>query len=170
MKYILVCYDVFSKHVKLYPPKAATTRACLNKLINHYFLHITKPEVILSDNGKQFHLPSWKRKLESLNVQVKYTAVRHPQSNPSERYMKEISKFFFPIYCSENHRTWAELIPHIESWLNNMVTGATGFTPAELMSGGKGPNIFEDFLPEAPEGGGDLCQKTYRKESPKLTR
>jgi len=37
VKYILVCYDVFSKHVKLYPLTAATTRSCLNKLINHYF-------------------------------------------------------------------------------------------------------------------------------------
>jgi hypothetical protein len=94
VKYILVCYDVFPKHVKLYPLKAATTRACLNKLINHYFLHIIKPEVILSDNGTQFHSPSWKRNLESFNVQVRYTAVRHPQSNPSERCMKEISQFF----------------------------------------------------------------------------
>jgi len=58
VKYTLVCYNVFSKHVKLYPLKAATTRACLNKLINHYFLHVIKPEVILSDNGTQFHLPS----------------------------------------------------------------------------------------------------------------
>ena len=141
----------FSKHVKLYPLKAATTRACLNKLINHYFLHVIKREEILSDNGKQFHSPSWKRNLESLNVQVRYTAVRHPQSNPSERGMKEISKFF-SIYCSDNHRKCAELIPHIESWLNNTVASATGFTPAELMFGGKGPNIFEDLLPEAPEG------------------
>jgi hypothetical protein len=65
--------------------------------------------------------------------------------------MKEISKFF-RIYCSKNHRKWAELIPQIESWLNNTVASATGFTPAELMFGGTGPNIFEDFLPEAPEG------------------
>ena len=83
---------------------------------------------------------------------MRYTAVRHPQANPSERCMKEISKFFL-IYCSENHKKWAELIPYIESWLNKTVAGATGFTPAELMFGGKGPNIFEDFLPEVPEGG-----------------
>jgi hypothetical protein len=94
VKYILACYDVFPKHVKLYPLKAATTMACLNKLINHYFLHIIKPEVILSDNSTQLHSPSSKRNLESLNVQVRYTAVRHPQSNLTERCMKEISKFF----------------------------------------------------------------------------
>jgi len=151
VKYVLVCYDVFSKHIKLYPLKAATTRACLNKLINHYFLHVIKPEVILSDNGIQFHSPSWKQNLESLYVQVRYTAVRHPQTNPSERCMKEISEFF-RIYCSNNHRKLAELISHIELRLNNTVASATGFTPAELMFGDKGPNIFEDFLPEAPEG------------------
>jgi hypothetical protein len=94
LKYILVCYDVFLKHGKLYPLKAAITRACLNKLTSHYFLHILKPEVILSDNGTQFHSPSCKYNLESHNVQVRYTAVRHPQSYPSERCIKEISKFF----------------------------------------------------------------------------
>jgi hypothetical protein len=62
----------------------------------------------------------------------------------------------------------AELIPHIESWLNNTVANATGFTPAELMFLGKGPKIFEDFLPETLEG--NLCQKTYRQNSIKLTR
>jgi hypothetical protein len=65
--------------------------------------------------------------------------------------MKEISKVF-RICCSENHRKWAELIPHIESWLNTTVASATGFTPAEIMFKGNGPNIFEAFLPEAPEG------------------
>ena len=36
VKYIMVCYDVFSRYVKLYPLKAATTKTCLNKLINHH--------------------------------------------------------------------------------------------------------------------------------------
>jgi hypothetical protein len=81
--------------------------------------------------------------------------------------MKKISKFFW-IYCSENHKKWAELIPHIESWLNNTVTGATGFTPAELMFGGRVPTFFKIFYQKCLRG--DLCQKTYRKEWPKLTR
>jgi transposase InsO family protein len=139
-----VCYDVFSKHVKLYPLKSATTRACLNKLTNHYFLHVVKPEVVLSDNGTQFRSPSWKRNLEALNVQARYTAVRNPQANPGERCMKEISKFF-RIYCNENHRKWAELIPHIESWVNNTVANATGFAPAELMFGARDPTFLKIF-------------------------
>jgi hypothetical protein len=90
-----------------------------------------------------------KKNLEAHNVQVRYTALRNPQANPSERCMREISKFF-QIYCSENHRKWVELIPHIQSWLNNTIPSATGLTPAELIYRGNGPNIFKEFLPEEP--------------------
>jgi hypothetical protein len=31
VKCVLVCYDLFSKHVNLYPLKAAATKACLNE-------------------------------------------------------------------------------------------------------------------------------------------
>ena len=54
IRYILVCYGVFFEHVKLYALKAATTRSCLNKLLNHYFTQVIKPKCILSDNGTQF--------------------------------------------------------------------------------------------------------------------
>ena len=92
VRYILVCYDVSSKHVKLYELKAATTRSCLNKLLNHYFTQVIKPKCILSDNGTQFQSPSWKKMLAEHNVQVRFTPIRHPQANPSERCMREISK------------------------------------------------------------------------------
>ena len=48
-----LCYDVFSIHVKQYPLKAATTRACRTKLINKYFGEVIKPKVIMSDIGSQ---------------------------------------------------------------------------------------------------------------------
>jgi hypothetical protein len=63
---------------------------------------------------------------------------------------------------------WAELIPHIESRLNNTSASAAGFTHVELMIRGMRPNVFEDFLPKNLRG--DLYQKTYRQKSPKPTR
>jgi len=84
VKYILVCYDVFSEHIELYPLKAATTRACLNKFINKYFGEVIKPKVIMSYNGRQFRSPIWRSKLSENEVEVRFTPVRHPQSNPSE--------------------------------------------------------------------------------------
>jgi ribonuclease HI len=146
VKYILVCYDVFSKHVKLYPLKAATTKACLNKLVNRYFEDVIKPKVILSDNGSQFRSPSWGRKMAEYEVQVRFSPVRHPQSNPSERIMKELSKFC-RIYCNQNHKNWAELLPKIEEWLNRTITSSTGYAPIELIFGAKRPDIFAELIP-----------------------
>jgi hypothetical protein len=152
VRYLLVCLDVFSKYVKLYPLRSATTKSCLNKLVNHYFIHVTKPSMILSDNGTQFQSPAWKRTLTSHGVQMRYTAIRNPQSNPAERCMREISKFS-RVYCHETHKKWAELVPHMEFWMNNTLAGPTGYTPSEIMFGSKKPSLFKNILPSITEDG-----------------
>ena len=150
VRYILVCYDMFSKHVKLYTIKAATTRSRLNKSVNHYFTQVIRPKCILSDNGTQFQSPSWRKKLAEHNVQVRLTPIWHLQANPSERCMLEISKCC-QIYCSQNHRKWAELLPMIEEWLNTTVAESNGFTPVELLFQAKKPDLFEKSLTKSPE-------------------
>jgi transposase InsO family protein len=63
VKYLLVCFEVFSKHVTLYPLKAATTKNCLDKLINNYFPNTMKPQIILTDHGSQFTSFKWEKAL-----------------------------------------------------------------------------------------------------------
>jgi hypothetical protein len=48
---VFVCFDVFSKFVKLYPLKSATSKAGLNKILNAYVVHVMQQKCILSDNG-----------------------------------------------------------------------------------------------------------------------
>jgi transposase InsO family protein len=95
-----VCFDVFYKHVKLYPLRSATTKSCLNKLQNDYFEKRSKPQIILSDHGSQFISSLWKNTLTALNIKVRYTPIRNPESNPTERVMRELGKYF-RIYCEE---------------------------------------------------------------------
>ena len=61
--------------------------------------------------------------------------------------MKELSKFC-RIYCHQNHRSWADLLPRIEQLLNKTVASSTGYAPAELIFDAQRPNIFAKFLPE----------------------
>jgi hypothetical protein len=147
VRYIFVCYDVFSKFIKLFALKSATTKACLNKLVNQYFGKVIKPKVILSDNGTQFRSSAWQKQLQQYGVDVRFTPIRHPESNPSERCMRELSKFC-RIYCHDNHKKWAELLPHIEGWVNNTVSSGTGYTPTELMYGVKRPNVLDKIMPK----------------------
>ena len=60
--------------VKLYPLRAPTTKACLNKLTTDYFPRVIKPSCILSDHGKQFTSPMWKKKLYEVDVTVRYVS------------------------------------------------------------------------------------------------
>ena len=71
VRYTVVYLDLFSKHIKLYPLRAATTKACLNKLTTNYFPHVINPTFILSDHGTQFTSPMWKKKLSELHVTVR---------------------------------------------------------------------------------------------------
>jgi hypothetical protein len=127
VKYLLVCLDVFSKHVTLYTLKSATTKNCLNKLKSHYFSEVTTPQSILSDHGSQFTSP-WRKALSELNIDVKYSPIRHPESNPTERVMRELSKYF-KIYCHTAQKQWPELVPYISEWLNPSASGTTGYSP-----------------------------------------
>ena len=146
---------MFSKYVKLYSLKSATTKACLNKLLNHYFVNVIKPEVVLSNNGSQFRSLVWTKRLKEQGVYTRFLPIRHPKSNPSERVTRELSKFF-RIYCHENHKKWSELLPYIEGWLNKTVASSTGFTPLELMFGCSKPSIFDNMLPKTKQSALDV--------------
>jgi len=82
--------------------------------------------------------------------------------------MREISKFC-KIYCSQNHRKWAELLPKIEEWLNTTVADSTDFTPVELLFQAKKPDLFENIFTKSPqnipkpETIGDKVMKGYAK-------
>lgn len=52
--YILAILDTFTKYIRLYAIKRATTKAILNRIVNDYIPSTGKPEAILSDNGTQF--------------------------------------------------------------------------------------------------------------------
>jgi len=133
---------VFSKLVKLYPLKAATTKACLNKVVNDYVVNVARPKCILSDNGTQFSSKKWKDKLAELNIGAMFPPIRHPQANPSERCKREIGKFC-RIYCNEAHKRWPELLLHIEGWLNGTLSNSTGYSPVELIFNSRRPDMFE---------------------------
>lgn len=128
---MFVVQDAFSKLVTVYPIRRATTRVCHNKLFNHYFEQIERPERILSDHGTQFTSPPWQTHLEEVGVTVLFSSIRHSQSNPVERTMLEIGKIF-RTYCADKHTKWARLVPFEQDCLNLRMHQSTGYTPYTL--------------------------------------
>jgi hypothetical protein len=52
------------------------------------------------------------------------------------------------IYCHDNHKKCAELLPHIEEWINNKVASGTGYTITVLMYGVKRSNVLNKVMPK----------------------
>jgi hypothetical protein len=92
----------------------------------------------------------WKKKLFELDVTVRYSPIRHPESNPVERVMRETGKYC-KIDCHMTQKKCPELIFKIEFWLNTTVSGSTGFTPVELMFNDSRPDIFSKILNKTKE-------------------
>jgi hypothetical protein len=92
----------------------------------------------------------WKKKLPELDVTVRYSPIRHPESNPVERVMRKTGKYC-KIYCHTTQKKWPELISKIESWLNTTISGSNGFTPVEFMFNDSCPDIFSKILNKTKE-------------------
>lgn len=134
IQYLFVLLDAFSKYVYLYPVKRATTSICLKRIFQDYIPRCGKPRKILSDHGTQFNFLSWRAALEKANIQVRFSLIRHPQSNTTERVMRKYGKFF-RAYCSDQHTKWIQYVPRIESLLNLTTQHSTGFPPEQVHFG-----------------------------------
>lgn len=134
VEYMFVILDAFIKYVKLYSVRKENTQTILRKLFENYIPEMGKPRRVLSDHGTQFISPKWNQKLREEDIQVVYSSIRHPQSNPVERVMRELGRLFRTL-CSDKHTKWAKYINDIEFFLNASTHSSTGFSPHELHFG-----------------------------------
>lgn len=147
-KYILVVIDLYSKITQVYPMRRANSQECLRALIRHYFVNFGTPERVLSDHGTTFTSDLWVSTLNDLGVQTIYSSIRHPQSNPSERSMKELGRLC-RLYCHQDHTSWVDLIPHLNRWLNEVPHRSIGVSPVEAHTGQR-PRRFDDGIVGVP--------------------
>lgn len=146
VSYIFVVQDIFSKFVTLYPIKRANTKICLSKLKGDYFLRVGKPERLLSDHGTQFTSPLWKAELEAVGVKSVFSSIRHPQSNPVERTMRELGRYF-RTFCANKHTGWACHVSKIQDCLNLVTHESTGMSPYEIHYGKSPKDKLVEMFP-----------------------
>lgn len=145
VRYIFVVLDNFSRLVRLYPIKKATACTVTNRIIDYYIETYGKHKCVVSDHGVQFTSKVWQSRLTNLGVPPTKTSVYHPQSNPSERVMRELGRFF-RTYCHKHHTEWPRFVNYIEWVLNNTVHEATGHTPQELFLNLERYNPFSSVI------------------------
>uniref|UniRef100_A0A2S2NBD6 RNA-directed DNA polymerase n=1 Tax=Schizaphis graminum TaxID=13262 RepID=A0A2S2NBD6_SCHGA len=144
-QYILAILDIFTKYIKLYAIKKATTKTILNKIENDYFIKVGKPEAVQTDNGTQFTAKLWGDTLRKHGIKITYSTKYHPQSNPVERYNREIGRLL-RTYCNTQHTKWPLYIEQIEIWMNRVRSEVTELTPEQLMTGQRTKQNIEQII------------------------
>lgn len=117
-KNVLVLVDTFSKFVKLYPTKRTNGETVVN-VLRKYEHELGNPKNLIVDNATYFHGKHFTKYCQRKSIQIRYTSIRHPNSNPAERYIRELIKYL-RIVVQDEHRNWENHIQHIEAHMNNM--------------------------------------------------
>ena len=144
VKYLLIIVDNFTKYVKLYPMKKATTAITINKL-KQYIFEVGKPKTILTDNGTQFTSKSWTKNLEKLGIRPKYTPIRNPCTNLSERVNRQLRNLF-RILVGGHHAKWAKYIRLVEECINGTYHHTIEITPHQAQWSQKPKRVWERFI------------------------
>ena len=82
LKYVLVCLDVYSKYVIIYPLKNSKKKS--DYLKNH-----SQPGRIQCDHSVQLTNPKWTEKLKKEEIKCPVSSIRYPDSKVVEQYKKE---------------------------------------------------------------------------------
>ncbi|KAJ8896264.1 hypothetical protein PR048_001608 [Dryococelus australis] len=100
---------------------------------------------IISDYGPQFRSNNCKTLTSILGIELGFTAVYHPATNPVERVMWELGRLF-RMYCNDHHSHWAVIVNDVHRLINSCCHEGTGATPMELLCMGKPSTVLQSTL------------------------
>lgn len=131
---IIIILDHFTKFVYLKAIKHATSVSLIDCLRKDIFTVFGVPEVVHSDNGRQFESNAFAEFLNKYGVRHVFTPKYSPQSNASERVNRTILAAI-RSYVRDRHQDWDCQLDHIAGALRNVTHESTGFSPYFLVFG-----------------------------------
>lgn len=135
-RFLFVVLDCYSRFVYVKPLRQATTASVVKFLENEVFHRNGCPEIIISDNGKQFVSQLFNEMCESRHIHHMRTPVYHPKANQVESTNKNI-KMALKTYLDsdKNHAKWEDYVTKVVIDLNTTPHTSTGRSPFYLNFG-----------------------------------
>ena len=81
MKFLVVRIDYFTKRVEAEPLASITQQNVKNLVWKNIVCRFGVPQVLVSDNGRQFDNALFKKFCEHFGIQNHYSLPAHPQAN-----------------------------------------------------------------------------------------
>ncbi|GKT29468.1 Transposon Tf2-6 polyprotein, partial [Aduncisulcus paluster] len=162
-KYGLSFIDSFTRYIEIFPTKTAKAEEAASILYHEYILRFGVPEIIKSDNGKQFVNSLWEHLLKWLDISHRKTTVYNPQSNGIvERSNRELLKFLRALIGEGlEPEDWDKNFPLIRFLMNNQEHTLLGVTPFEMVYGRRADEVFDLFRKEGRKDITEVSQECH---------
>lgn len=132
--YVVVFLDGFSKFVKFYPLRKATSKSILSQLKKYIHEMGFTPNMIVFDNASQFVSKVWEKGLNDLNIKPGRISIYNPRSNLAERCLKELGVILRCFLLNKPHNQWVKYLTEAERIINTNLHSIIGFKPCEVVS------------------------------------
>lgn len=133
--YIQVAADYFAHWVEAYPIPCQEASVVARKLVDEMFCCFSSPELLLSDQGRQFVNQLLTEVCKLLGIQKSRTTLYHPQCDGLvERWNRTLLQSL-AISVADHPENWDEFVKKICMAYNTSLHTTPGFTPFYLMFG-----------------------------------
>ena len=135
-KHILVITDMYSKFAEALPLPDQTAETTAGALWKGYFCRQGLPEILHSDQGRNFEAAVIQHLCVLLNIRKTRTSPYHPSGNGQcERYNKTLIELISMQMKSEDQTDWDQWIPMMLFAYHSTIHSSTGYTPFQLHMG-----------------------------------
>lgn len=144
-RYVLVVMDYFTRFVNLYPLKDQRATTVAQCIFEDYIKQHGVPEVIHTDQGRQFESDLIKHLCSQLGIEKTRTSPYHPQCDGMVERLNRTLKQQLSKYICESGGEWDRYLPQVELAYNSSVHSSTGFSPF-FLAHGREPRLPADIL------------------------
>lgn len=135
-QYILVVMDQFTKYVNLYPLLDQTAKSVAQCIFHHYISEHGIPEVLHTDQGRQFESILVQELCKLLGIKKTRTSPYHPQSDGQvERFNRNLKEQLAKYLATPTTAEWDDYLAQVQMAYNSTTHSSTGYSPFYLAKG-----------------------------------
>src|SRR6185437_13738364 len=148
-QFIVTIAATFSKYFECAATAEVTTATIAEVVLELIICRHGVPEIMISDQGKQFISAIASVLYKSLGIRRITTTPYHPQANMVERYNKTL-KQVLKLWVNETHSDWDVLMPYVRFAYNTEYHSVSKETPYYVIHA-RDPRSVIDILTSRPQ-------------------
>ena len=138
-KFIVVVADYFTKWTEAYAVPNHKAETIANKVIQEYFNRFGLPEIIHSDQGRDFESNLFQEMCQILEIQKTRTTPWHPQSDGMVERFNRTLETLLRQCVDDNQKNWDTQLSFCCAAYRSALHSTTAHTPNQLMMGREVP-------------------------------